>query len=113
MPIWSKGDPVHLTSTAYGDLAAALVGKLNSTSGDKAASTTRKRMEIVVTRMHMPKKSALTPGWILGDCAGPQPAEEGQAAVLAMARAAEAAAVCRCGMLPGWCGTGVNRWKTY
>ena len=72
MVIWSSGDPVHLTKTAYGDVAAALVGKLNNTGGDKAVSTTRKRIESVVTRVQTPIKSVPTPGWILGDCAGPQ-----------------------------------------
>ena len=33
LPIWAKGDPMHLTTTAYGDVAAALLGKLNSPSG--------------------------------------------------------------------------------
>ena len=37
MAIWSSGDPVHLTNTAYGDVAAALVAKLNNAGGDKAA----------------------------------------------------------------------------
>ena len=72
LPIWAKGDPVHLTATANGDVAAALVGKLNSPSDDQAASPSRKRIESVVTRVQTPTKSAPTPGWILGDCAGPQ-----------------------------------------
>ena len=55
---------MHLTSTAYGDVAAALVGKLNNTGGDKAVSTTRKRIESVVTRVQTPIKSVPTPGWI-------------------------------------------------
>ena len=33
LPIWAKGDPMHLTTTTYGDVAAALLGKLNSPSG--------------------------------------------------------------------------------
>ena len=33
MPIWAKGDPVHLTQTAYGYVAAALMGKSPALEG--------------------------------------------------------------------------------
>ena len=109
--IWSKDDPVHLTATAYGDVAAALVGKLNSPSGDLAAKTTRKRIESVVTRVQTPTKSAPTPGWILYSWVtvrapsgrrGP-----GRGFGSGMGRGG------RRGMPPGWHGTSVNRWNPY
>ena len=99
--IWSKDDPVHLTATAYGDVAAALVGKLNSPSGDQAGNTTRKRIESVVTRVQTPTKSAPTPGWILCDCAGPQRGRGGPGRGFGRGMGAEAAAVgCRDGVAP-------------
>ena len=107
LPIWSKGDPVHLTNTAYGDVAAALVDKLNSPSSDHLPSFTRKRIESVVTRVQMPTKSAPTPGWILGDCEGPQRSRGGPGRGFGsgMGRGA------RHGMLPGWCVTGGTHTK--
>ena len=68
MPIWAKGDPVHLTPTAYGDVADALVSKISSTGGEAVPMAKRKRIESVVTRIQATSKSAATPGWILGDC---------------------------------------------
>ena len=96
-------------STAYGDVVAALVGNLNSPSGDHVASTTRKQIESVVTRVQTPTKSAPTPGWILGDCAGPQRGRGGPGRGFGsgMGRGG------RRGMPPGWRGTGVNRWNPY
>ena len=109
LPIWSKGDHVQLTNKAYGDEAATLVSKLNSLSGDHQRSTTRKRIESVVTRVQTPTKSAPTPGWILGDCAGPQRGRGGPGRGFGsgMGRGG------RHSMLPGWRGTGVNRWNPY
>ena len=68
LPIWAKGDPVHLTPTANGDVAAALMSKLRSPGGENQMSHTRKRTESVVTRVQIAAKETPTPGWILGDC---------------------------------------------
>ena len=114
MAIWSSGDPVHLTNTAYGDVAAALVGKLNNAGGDKAVSTTRKRIESVVTRVQTPIKSAPTPGWILGDSAGPQRGRGGPGRGLGFGSGTGCGGRGgRRGMPAGWRGTGVNRWNPY
>ena len=80
-----------------------MVGKLNSPSGDHVASTTRKQIESVVTRVQTPTKSAPTLGWILGDCAGPQRGRGGPGRGFgsSMGRGG------RRGMPPGWRG-GVN-----
>ena len=107
MAIWSSGDPVHLTNTAYGDVAAALVAKLNNAGGDKAVSTTRKRIESVVTRVQTPIKSVPTPGWIQGDCTGPQRSRGGPGRGFGFGSGTGR------GMPAGWRGTGVNRWNPY
>ena len=102
LPIWAKGDPVHITTTPYGDVEAALLGKLNSPSGELQPNTARKRIESVVTRAQTPAKSAPTPGWILGDCAGAQRGRRGPG------RGFGGGSGCggRRGMPPGWRGTG-------
>ena len=107
MAIWSSSDPVHLTNTAYGDVAAALVAKLNNAGGNKAVSTTRKRIESVVTRVQTPIKSVPTPGWILGDCTGPQRSRGGPGRGFGFGSGTGR------GMPAGWRGTGVNRWNPY
>ena len=68
LPIWAKGDPVHLTPTAYGDVAAALMNKLKSTGGENQMSSTKKQTESIVTWVQNKAKETPTPGWILGDC---------------------------------------------
>ena len=114
MAIWASGDPVHLANTAYGDVVAALVGKLNNAGGDKAVSSTRKRIESVVTRVQTPIKSAPTPGWILGDSTGPQRGWGGPGRGFGfgsgMGRGGRGG---HRGMPAGWRGTGVNRWNPY
>ena len=112
LPIWASGDPVHLTLTAYGDVAAALVGKLKNMSGDKAAIVARKRIESVVTRVQTPIQAAPTPGWILGDCAGPQRGRGGPGRGFGggTVRGGRGG---RRGMPAEWRGTGVNRWNPY
>ena len=105
---------MHLTNTAYGDVAATLVGKLNNAGGDKAVSTTRKRIESVVTRVQRPTKSVPTPGWILGDCAGSQRGQGGPGRGFGFGSSTgRGGRGGRRGLLAGWRGTGVNRWNPY
>ena len=67
LSIWSNTDPVHLTSTAYGDLAEALLKTIASTAEEGGLPKRRRRTESVVTRRVAPAASTPTPGWILGD----------------------------------------------
>ena len=48
--IWKEGDPVHLTQTAYGDIAEQIVNTAAGRGGEDAAAPSRKRLESVVTR---------------------------------------------------------------
>ena len=50
LSIWAKGDPVHLTPTAYGDLADVLINKVSSATSAGAPLEKRKRIESVVTK---------------------------------------------------------------
>ena len=51
LSIWAKGDPVHLTPTAYGDLANILINKVSSATCVGAPLEKRRRIESVVTRI--------------------------------------------------------------
>ena len=50
LSIWAKGDPVHLTPTAYGDLADVLINKVSSATSVGAPLEKRKHIESVVTK---------------------------------------------------------------
>ena len=50
LSIWAKGDPVHLTPTAYGDLADVLINNVSSATSVGAPLEKRKRIESVVTK---------------------------------------------------------------
>ena len=109
LPIWEKGDPVHLTPTAYGEVAVALMSKLRSPGGENQMSHARKRTESVVTRVQITAKETPTPGWILSDCMTATRGRGGPG------RGFGSGGGCggRCSMPPGWWGTGSNRWSPY
>ena len=66
--IWLEDDPVHLTNTAYGDIAASLIKLVNKTAADPSADQLhRPRLESVVTRPREVTVANSTPGWILGE----------------------------------------------
>ena len=109
LPIWAKGDPVHLTLTAYGDVAAALLGKLNSPSGESQPNAPRKWIESVITRMQTPAKSAPTPSWILSDCAEAQQSRGGPGRGFGRGGGRGG----RRRIPPGCRGAGVNQWNPY
>ena len=50
LSIWKEGDPVHLTQTAYGDIAEQIINTAAGRGGEDAAAPSRKRLESVVTR---------------------------------------------------------------
>ena len=66
--IWLEDDPVHLTNTAYGDIAASLIKLVSKTAADPSADQLRRpRLESVVTRPREVTVASTTPGWILGE----------------------------------------------
>ena len=48
--IWKEGDPVHLTQTAYGDIAEQIVNTAAGRGSEDAGAPARKRLESIVTR---------------------------------------------------------------
>ena len=48
--IWKEGDPVHLTETAYGDIAEHLVNIIRQGDSGAGVEVPRRRLESVVTR---------------------------------------------------------------
>ena len=73
LSIWKEGDPVHLTDTAYGDIAEFLMGIIRGKAleDDSAAleddsAATRKRLDSVVTRSLSDPVQRPVAGWLLG-----------------------------------------------
>ena len=64
--IWKEGDPVHLTQTAYGDIAEQIVNTVAGRGGEDAAAPARKRLESVVTRSAIVQPQRPVAGWLLG-----------------------------------------------
>ena len=109
LPIWASGDPVHLTPTAYGDMAEVLHSKISSVTGGNSPPEPRRRIESVVTRIQPAPRESHTPGWILGE-----------SSTLARGRGGPGrgfgggpGCADRRGGPPGWRGTGGNRWNPY
>ena len=109
LSIWAKGDPVHLTPTAYGDLADDLVKKVSSAASVGGPPETRRRIKSVVTKILTVPKSATTHGWILGESSTPARGREGPGHGFGSGSGRGG----RRGGLPGWRGTGGNRWNPY
>ena len=107
LPIWAKGDPVHLTPTAYGDLADDLVKKVSSAASVGGPPETRRRIESVVTRISTVPKTATTPGWILGDSSTQTRGRGGPGRGFGSGSGRGG----RRGGPPGWRGTGGTRWN--
>ena len=64
---WCNTDLVHLTNTAYGNLAEALLKTIACTAEEGGQLKRRRRTESVVTRRAAPAAFTPTPCWILGD----------------------------------------------
>ena len=65
--IWRGDDPVHLTDTAYGDIADHLVNMVKgSGGGDPEEVPQRRRLESIVTRSGSDPAQKPVPGWLLG-----------------------------------------------
>ena len=111
LSIWAKGDPVHLTPTAYGDLADDLINKVSSATSVGAPLEKRRRIESVVTRISTVPKTATTPvpGWILGDSSTPSRGRGGPGRGFGSGSGRGG----RRGGPPGWRSTGGNRWNPY
>ena len=91
LPIWAKGDPVHLTPTAYGDVAVTLMDKLISPGSENQTSSTRKGIKSDVTRSQITAKEAPT----CKTARQPHVAVEGLAAALETGVAGVADPACR------------------
>ena len=70
--IWKEGDPVHLTQTAYEDIAEHLVDLIGGREKADSVETPRKRLESVVTRSAAVPAPTLLPGWLVGGNQGGQ-----------------------------------------
>ena len=66
LSIWKEGDPVHLTDTAYSDIADFLLGLIRGKVDEEASAVTRKRLESVVTRSVVDPVQRPVAGWPLG-----------------------------------------------
>ena len=64
--IWREDEPVHLTDTAYGDIAKHLVDVVTGSTNSEAAVLPRKRLERYVTRYGADPAQKPLPGWIIG-----------------------------------------------
>ena len=70
--IWKEGDPVHLTETAYGDIAEHLVSTIKEGDSSAGAELPRRRLESVVTRSAADPAHTPLPGWLVGGNQGVQ-----------------------------------------
>ena len=66
LSIWKDGDPVHLTDTAYGDIANFLDGLIRGEAEEAVSVAARKRLESVVTRSLTDPVQRPVAGWLLG-----------------------------------------------
>ena len=64
--IWKEGDTVHLTQTAYGDIAEQIVNTAAGRGSEDAGAPARKRLESVVTRSAIVQPQRPVAGWLLG-----------------------------------------------
>ena len=65
--IWRDDDPVHLTDTAYGDIADHLVNAVKGNGGgDPEEAPQRRRLESIVTMSGSDPAQKPVPGWLLG-----------------------------------------------
>ena len=63
--IWKEGDPVHLTETAYGDIAEHLVSTIKEGDSSASLELLRKRLESVVTGgLQTRLKTPCLDGWL-------------------------------------------------
>ena len=95
LPIWAKGDPLHLTPTAYGDVAVPLLA-----SSTAQAETHNPMPQESRSRMMSPGSRRLQsrpplPAGSLVTVREPRVAAEGQTTGLVAAVAAEAGDACR------------------
>ena len=95
LPIWAKGDPLHLTPTAYGDVVVALLA-----SSTAQAETHNPMPQESRSRMMSPGSRRLQsrpplPAGSLVTVREPRVAAEGQTTGLVAAVAAEAGDACR------------------
>ena len=70
--IWKEGDPVHLTETAYGDIAEHLVSTIKEGDSSASVELPRKRLESGVTRSAADPAQNPLPGWLVGGNQGGQ-----------------------------------------
>ena len=66
MFVWKEGDAIHLTETAYGDIAELLVDTITGKSEAKTGTPARKRLESVVTRSATDPLQRPSPGGLVG-----------------------------------------------
>ena len=66
LSIWKDGDLVHLTDTAYGDIANLLYGLIRGEAEEAVSVAARKRLESVVTRSLTDPVQRPVAGWLLG-----------------------------------------------
>ena len=64
--IWKEGDPVHLTQTAYGDIAEQIINTAAGKGGEDTAAPARKRLESIVSRSATVQPQRPVAGWLLG-----------------------------------------------
>ena len=70
--IWKEGDPVHLTETAYGNIAEHLVSTIKEGDSSASVELPRKRLESVFTRLASDPAQNPLPGWLAGGNQGAQ-----------------------------------------
>ena len=70
--IWKEGDPVHLTETAYGDIAEHLVSTIKAGDSSAGVELLRRWLESVVTRTAADPAHTPLPGWLVGGNQGAQ-----------------------------------------
>ena len=63
LSVWSSGDPVHLTPTAYCDLVEHLLKLVANSPIEGSQVQPRRRIERVVTRAAAPAATSPTSGW--------------------------------------------------
>ena len=67
LSVWTNGDLVHLTPTAYGDLAENMLKLVASTPTESCQIQPRRKIESIVTRATEPVATAPTLSWIIGN----------------------------------------------
>ena len=72
LSIWKEGDPVHLTETAYGDVADHLLSMITGRAVEAEPMLQRRRLESIVTRSAVDPAQRPVAGWLLGGNQGGQ-----------------------------------------